>query len=235
MGVRFDGVDKRYGGVFALRRVTLEIAAGEFVAVLGANGSGKTTLLRVAALLARPTRGRVEFPDSGGADAAGRAEQAKETDSAALKGRIALVAHATMLYDDLTAEENLAFFARLRGAVGTRGRVAELLEECGLASRRASLVRTFSRGMKQRLSIARALLDRPGLLLLDEPLTGLDQQGVEWLEAVLARESSAGVTILMSTHGQSELLSRATRRIRLEQGRIAEDSAAAGGEAGKEP
>jgi heme exporter protein A len=210
-GVRFENIDKRYGGLYALRRVTLEVAAGECVVLAGPNGSGKTTLLRIAARLARPSAGSVTFPSAQTSPAAGHAPTG-------------FVAHATMVYDELTAEENLRLFARLLGIPDGQRRVGVLLQEVGLAGRRSSLVRTFSRGMRQRVAIARALLQEPSLLLLDEPGTGLDPQGAAWLAETLRRLRDAGCTILMSLHGESNISSLATRGIRLEAGRVAADT-----------
>jgi heme exporter protein A len=204
-------VEKRYGGLYALRRVSLNIGAGECVALAGRNGSGKTTLLRIAARLARPTAGEVTFPQGGDA-------------SGVRALRTGFVAHATMVYDELTAEENLLLFAKLQGVAHAAQRVATLLAEVGLAERRTSLVRTFSRGMRQRVALARALLHEPSVLLLDEPATGLDPPGVSWLAGTLQRLRDAGCTMVMSLHGESEISSLATRGIRLDGGLIAADT-----------
>lgn len=213
-GIRFEKIEKRYGGLYALRRVSLEIAPGECVALAGRNGSGKTTLLRIAARLVRPSAGKVEFLNSGGGAA---------TDSLARAG---FVAHATMVYDELTAEENLLMFARLQGIAESSARVASLLEEVGLMERRKSPVRTFSRGMRQRVAIARALLNDPSLLLLDEPATGLDPEGITWLAHALRGIRDAGRTILMSLHGESEISALATRAVRLDAGSVVADTRA---------
>jgi heme exporter protein A len=210
--IRFDEIEKRYGGLYALRRVSLEIGAGECVALTGRNGSGKTTLLRVAARLVRPSSGNLTFPSAEGA--------AREADSK----KVGYVAHATMAYDELTAEENLLLFARLLGIKGAAQRVSALLQEVGLAERRDSLVRTFSRGMRQRVAIARALLNPPAVLLLDEPSTGLDPQGAAWLVETVRRMRDAGCTILMSLHGESEIALLATRAIRLDAGSVIADT-----------
>jgi len=213
VGIRFENIDKRYGGLYALRRVSLEIAAGECVVLAGRNGSGKTTLLRIAARLVRPTSGSVAFlngPENGIAEL----------------WQTGFVSHATMVYDELTAEENLVLFARLLGIKDAPSRAGALLEEVGLADRRDSLVRTFSRGMRQRMAIARALLYEPSILLLDEPATGLDPQGVSWLAAALHGMRDAGRTILMSLHGESEISSLATRAVRLEAGSVIADTQA---------
>lgn len=208
IGLRLENIDKRYGGLYALRGVSLEIAPGECVALAGRNGSGKTTLLRIAAQLVRPSAGKLTF--SPAQSEAGRATK-----------NTGFVAHATMVYDELTAEENLLLFARLLEIPEPSHRVESLLRDVGLYERRDSLVRTFSRGMRQRVAIARALLPEPSVLLLDEPATGLDPQGVTWLAGTLR---GAGSTILMSLHGESEISALATRAIRLDAGAVVADT-----------
>jgi heme exporter protein A len=210
-GIRFENIEKRYGGLYALRRVSLEVAAGECVALAGRNGSGKTTLLRIAAKLVRPSAGTVNFSDGGG-----------NVNQAA--ARMGFVAHATMVYDELTAEENLLLFAKLQGIAEPAARAETLLREVGLIERRGALVRTFSRGMRQRVAIARALLNDPTVLLLDEPATGLDPQGVAWFAETLRRLRDTGRTILMSLHGESEISGLATRAIRLDAGLVMADT-----------
>ena len=211
IGLRFENIDKRYGGLLALRGVSLSIAPGECVVFAGRNGSGKTTLLRIAARLVRPTRGSLSFSGkSGGAE-----------DSTVRPG---FVAHATMVYDELSAEENLLLFAKLQDVPHPENRVEALLQEVGLSDRRSSLVRTFSRGMRQRVAIARALLHEPAILLFDEPATGLDPQGVAWLAEAIRRLRDSGRTILMSLHGESEISSLGTRAIRLDAGSVAADT-----------
>ncbi|MGA2429780.1 MAG: heme ABC exporter ATP-binding protein CcmA [Candidatus Acidiferrum sp.] len=209
--IRFEDIDKRYGGLYALRRVSLEVAAGECIVLAGRNGSGKTTLLRIAARLVRPSAGKLSFSAQG-------------SDESTVAKSIGFVAHATMVYDDLTAEENLLLFARLQGIAQPVQRVEELLRDVGLFDRRGSLVRTFSRGMRQRVAIARALLNAPGILLLDEPATGLDPQGTAWLAETLRRMGDAGCTIVMSLHGESEISALATRAIRLDAGAVVADT-----------
>jgi heme exporter protein A len=216
-GLRFEGVEKRYGRFFALRNVSLEVAAGECLALTGRNGSGKTTLLRIAAQLARPSRGRVSSIGSPSGASSG-------SSPAPFRSHIGFVGHASMAYDELTARENLLLFARLLGVADSPSRVDALLEEIGLADRAASLVRTFSRGMRQRIAIARALLHAPSILLLDEPATGLDPGGIDWLVATLRQLRDAGRTIVMSLHGESALASLATRGVRLEAGSILADT-----------
>jgi heme exporter protein A len=210
-GLRLENIDKRYGGLYALRRVSLEIAPGECVAFAGRNGSGKTTLLRIAAQLVRPSAGKLTFSPA-----------PKDTERAARN--TGFVAHATMVYDELTAEENLLLFARLLEIPEPVKAVETLLREVGLFERRDSLVRTFSRGMRQRVAIARALLHEPSVLLLDEPATGLDPEGVTWLAATLRRLRDAGCTVLMSLHGESQISALATRAIRLDAGAVIADT-----------
>ena len=246
LGLEFVDFAKRYGARFALRGISLSIAPGECVALVGPNGSGKTTLLKAAALLIRPTAGRVRFsrgtatpgcaPSLNATDSAQarvpvplKAEGASaDGDSAAVKRYIGFVSHSTLLYDDLTAEENLVLFARLYGLDSPEDRARAALDPAGLAARGKDLVRNFSRGMRQRLAIARALLAGPKLLLLDEPSTGLDRAGQHWLAAALANLAAAGCTVLMSTHGAGEANAFVTRAIRLLGGSIAEDSAISG-------
>jgi ABC-type multidrug transport system ATPase subunit len=229
-GIRFENIEKRFGTLSALRRIRFEVVPGECVALAGRNGSGKTTLLRIAAGLVRPSSGELTFPShtSGAAGSPHDAASAvsKPTVSAPTKVPAGFVAHATMVYDELTAEENLLLFARLQETPNAAARSQTLLQEVGLFERRASLVRTFSRGMRQRVAIARALLHEPSILLLDEPATGLDPQGVAWLAATLHQLRDAGCTILMSLHGESEISALATRAVRLDAGLIVADTRA---------
>src|SRR5262249_27310621 len=183
---------------------------GECVVLAGRNGSGKTTLLRIAAKLVRPSAGTVTHTS----DADGSQHRP-----------FGFVAHSTMVYDELTAEENLLLFGRLLGVTDLTDRVAALLNEICLQGRRKSLVRTFSRGMRQRVAVARALLHQPSLLLLDEPATGLDSVSITWLARTLRQLRDAGCTMLMSLHGESEISTLVTRGIRLEAGTVTADSA----------
>lgn len=210
-GLRFESIDKRYGGLFALRRVSLEIAPGECVVLAGRNGSGKTTLLRIAARIVRPTAGKLSFPCAS-TEASGH-------------GRPGYVAHTTMVYDELTAEENLVLFARLQSVPQPVARAEELLREVGLFERRDFAVRTFSRGMRQRIAIARALVHRPSVLLFDEPATGLDPIGISWLAKTLGEVHRSGCTVVMSLHGESEISALATRAVQLDAGSVIADTA----------
>ena len=201
----------------ALRGVNLAINAGECVALVGHNGSGKTTLLKIAAQLTQPSRGKIAF-------FAGETPIALDE----VKTRVGMVGHHTLVYDELTAEENLVFFAKLFGLADAAEKARRALDPVGLAGRASDPVRTFSRGMRQRLSIARALLASPGLLLLDEAGTGLDPEGQQWLAGTIRRLRDSGCTILMSTHGRNETHGAVTRAIRLEAGKITHDSGAGG-------
>jgi len=209
-GLRFDNVDKRYGGLYALRRVSLEISPGECAVLAGRNGSGKTTLLRIAACIVRPTAGALSFPGA--------------ADEAATSGRPGYVAHTTMVYDELSAEENLVLFAKLQGVSHPASRAEELIREVGLYDRRTSAVRTFSRGMRQRIAIARALIHRPSVLLFDEPATGLDPLGISWLAKTIEDVHRSGCTVLMSLHGESEISALATRAVQLDAGSVVADT-----------
>jgi heme exporter protein A len=209
-GLRFESIDKRYGGLFALRRVSLEIVPGECVAIAGRNGSGKTTLLRVASRLVLPTAGKLSFPGA--------------TSASAANNRPGYVAHSTMVYDELTAEENLVLFAKLQNVPQPAARAEELLHDVGLYERRNSLVRTFSRGMRQRIAIARALIHGPSVLLFDEPATGLDPIGISWLAKTLDQVHRSGCTVVMSLHGESEISALATRAIQLDAGSVVADT-----------
>lgn len=215
VAISFEGVEKRFGSLVALKNISLEIDGGEFVALLGHNGAGKTTLLRIAAHLMTPTSGKINFSSS-------------PSDAADARRFIGFVAHSTLLYDELTAEENLTLFGQLYGLHDVRMRVSNALEDCGLSSRAGSAVRTFSRGMRQRLAIARAMLHEPRLLLLDEPAAGLDRQGLDWFGATLERLRSDGCTVVMSTHARNESLDLATRAVLLAGGRIERDSGCGG-------
>ena len=251
VGARFERLEKRFGSLVALHGVSLDIRPGEFVVLLGANGAGKTTLLRIAALLASPSSGKVYFTsespasteaqpwlsiDSSADPRSGSNSEAapgRKTDGAHIspecaKPLIGMVGHSTLLYDELTAQENLTLFARLYGVGDVATCVASALDACGLAMRASSLVRTYSRGMRQRLAIARALLHSPRLLLLDEPAAGLDRAGLAWFGDTLARLRNNGCTVLMSTHARNESLDLATRAVALAGGRIEHDSGPGG-------
>lgn len=199
---------KRFGPLAVLRELDFEVQSGEFVALLGPNGAGKTTLLRILATLSRPTSGLVQV-------ASYRLPQG----GSALRAELGIVSHQPLLYGDLTAEENLRFYGKLY-SVG-RKRIQEVLELVGLNKRQDDLVRTFSRGMQQRLTIGRAILHNPRILLLDEPHTGLDQEAGEILDGVLRSVALEGRTVVMTSHDLVRAAGLATRVDLLSKGKIA--------------
>jgi heme exporter protein A len=200
---------KTFGLKPVLRGVDLEIAPGECVAVLGPNGAGKTTLLRILATLTRPSFGQVRvggFP--------------LPASAAEVRRHLGVVLHHPLVYGDLTAEENLAFYSRIYGLRNRSQRVNAVLEQVGLAARRRDLVRTFSRGMQQRLAIGRAILHEPDVMLLDEPYTGLDAQASAVLDTILSDAVASGRLVLMTTHNVARGLTLADRILILARGAI---------------
>ncbi|HEU4400731.1 MAG TPA: ABC transporter ATP-binding protein [Candidatus Polarisedimenticolia bacterium] len=216
--LRARSLGKRYGSFPALDRIDLEIPAGQFVLLLGPNGAGKSTLLRLFATLIRPTSGEVLIH---GAPAAGE-------EAAGLRRRIGLLSHHTFLYDHLTGRENLLFYARLYGLPDPGRAARDALRAVGLEERSEDLVRTYSRGMQQRLAIARASLHAPDILLLDEPFTGLDREATDRLQDNLRRAREARRTCVMATHDFAAGVPLADRVVILRAGRVALDRAAAG-------
>ena len=214
--IEAENLSKAYGSAPVLRGLNFRVRRGEFVALLGANGSGKSTLLRLLSGLSKPTAGAVRI---GGWEMPGEAM--------AVRAQIGLVAHQPLLYDNLTARENLDFFGKLYGigSAERERRIAELLRSVGLRKRADSLVGAFSRGMKQRLSIARASLHQPDVLLLDEPYSGLDQAAIARLDEMLSAGLAAGRTIIMSTHQLERAPPFANRALVLSRGRISFDDA----------
>jgi len=210
--IEIRDLTRSFGPRVALAGVNLAVAAGECVTVVGPNGAGKTTLLRILATLARPTSGMVRIA---GLDAV-RAE-------AEVRRKVGFLSHQTLLYDDLTAEQNLNFYARLYDLDDGPARMAALLERVGLAAWRHDLVRTFSRGMQQRLAVARAVLHRPQVLLLDEPYTGLDPEAAHVLSGMLIELAGEGATILLTTHDLEQGLAVGQRVLVLVRGRIVYD------------
>ena len=203
-------LERRFGAARALRGVSLTVRAGECHLVAGPNGAGKSTLLRLLAGLARPSAGTVLLEGRRLAGRPLRARQVAPPAEPALRRHIGLLSHQSQLYHDLTAVENLAFAARLYGLGDPIGVARAGLAAMGLTDRADEPVRRLSRGMVQRVAIARALLHRPGLLLLDEPFTGLDQQSSEQTVALLAAERAAGQALVLVTHDAHEAWELAT-------------------------
>jgi heme exporter protein A len=201
---------KRFGLKTVLRGVDFNAQPGEFVALLGPNGAGKTTFLRILASLSRPSMGSVKV-----------AGHSLPHESAQVRARLGVVSHLPLLYPDLTAEENLQFYARMYGLINHQLRVTEVLEMVGLESRRRDLVRTFSRGMQQRLAIGRGIIHDPDVILFDEPYTGLDQDACEMLDEVLRSVAAKGRTVVMTSHDLARAEDLATRFDILSRGVIA--------------
>lgn len=205
-------VSKRYGRAVVLRDVSLAIGENECVALLGANGAGKTTLLRTMATLSRPTRGQVL---AFGVDA--------WEERQAVRARIGVVAHQPWVYPELTCRENLRFFGTMFRLDSTDERVDATLERVGLAARADSAAGTLSRGLLQRLNLARALLHAPAALLLDEPDTGLDAAGREVLARLTRDHVAAGGCVVLTTHALDLALDLATRVIVVSGGAVVAD------------
>lgn len=207
--IRVEGLTRRFGRRWALRRIDLEVARGSVVAVLGANGTGKTTLLRVLATLLRPTAGRVEvlghpLPEEGGA-------------VRRCAGLLTPVGHA---YEELTGLENLRFAARMSGAPADDGALREALEAVGLGPAADVRARAYSAGMRKRLELARLGLRSLDLLLLDEPYVSLDTDGIALVHAATERWRAAGATVLIASHQVEDALRHADRAVLLAAGRV---------------
>jgi heme exporter protein A len=191
---------KRFGLKTVLRGLDFQVQAGEFVAILGPNGAGKTTFLRILASLSRPSLGEVSI-----------AGYRLPAQAAKVRRRLGVVSHLPLLYGDLTADENLRFYGRIYSVPDIDRRIGEVLELVGLAHRRRDLVRTFSRGMQQRLAIGRAMIHDPEVLLLDEPHTGLDQEACSMLDDVLRQVAALGRTVVMTSHDLARIGDLASR------------------------
>ncbi|HEU0014689.1 MAG TPA: heme ABC exporter ATP-binding protein CcmA [Longimicrobium sp.] len=194
------GLEKRYGPVPAVRGIDLALASGEFLVIFGPNGAGKSTLLRMLCGAVRPTRGTVRIA---GQEVAGADD--------GWRRRVGLLSHQTFLYPGLTAAENLDFYARLYGLDERHARVAEALRGVELDARADDRVRGFSRGMQQRLALARTLLHDPDVVFLDEPYTGLDPHAAALLRGVLERLKDGRRTVVLVTHNLSQGLEQADR------------------------
>lgn len=201
---------KRFGLKTVLRGLDFHVEPGEFVAILGPNGAGKTTFLRILASLSRPSMGEVRI-----------AGYSLPAEAAAVRRRLGVVSHLPLLYGDLSAEENLRFYGRMYGVPHLQRRVSEVLELVGLTARRRDLVRTFSRGMQQRLAIGRAVLHDPEVMLFDEPYTGLDQEACAMLDQVLREVAARGRTVVMTSHDLARTADLASRFDILSNGVIA--------------
>jgi heme ABC exporter ATP-binding subunit CcmA len=204
-------VTRDFGRRRALNKVSLRVDAGEMVALLGPNGAGKSTLLSIVATLLAPTSGTVRYGEHDAARAGG-----------ALRGRIGVLGHDLYLYPELTASENLAFFAKLYGLPSPDTTVAAALARAGLTERRDDAVAGFSRGMRQRLALERALLHQPRLVLLDEPFTGLDDAATRMLRDRLATLRDNRCIVLITTHDLETIDRLVDRAVMLRGGRMVE-------------
>jgi heme exporter protein A len=203
------GLTRSFGSFQALRSIDLKVTAGSTMAVFGPNGAGKTTLIKILASVMRPSAGKILIQ---GFELKDNAEE--------LRSHIGLVAHQSYLYGNLSAQENLGFYARMYAITQAEKRVEEMLGQVGLKARRYDRVNTFSRGMLQRLSLARALLHHPSILLLDEPETGLDQQALESMWGII-KADSATRTVIFTSHNFERALSACDEVLVMEKGRIA--------------
>jgi heme exporter protein A len=204
---------KVFGQRQALRGVDLKVARGEFLTIVGPNGAGKSTLLRCFAGLSKPSAGQVLLRG-----------HPLDASAAELRRHIGLLSHETFLYDDLTATENLRFYGRMYEVDQLDSRIERLLRDLSLYGRAHDPVRTYSRGMQQRLAIARALLHQPSVILMDEPYTGLDQQATENLGQMLRNIASGEKTLIMTTHHLEPVLQVGSRLAIMMEGRLVYDA-----------
>ena len=209
--IEVQELSKYFGRFSALRDLRLSVRDGEFIALFGRNGAGKTTLLRILAGLSRASSGTVRVSVPG--------RQAYRS----TRGLIGYLSHNTALYADLTALENLRFFARLLDLPSGEEELKERIRRVGLSGRERDPVRNYSRGMQQRLALARAFLHEPPILLLDEPFTGLDQGGTDFLKAYLTEAHSRGKTCVMAIHDAALGYELADRLVAIEKGVVAID------------
>lgn len=222
--IKIERLSKSFGSFLALREVNLEIHEGQCWMIVGPNGAGKTTLLKIIATLAQPTNGQVviekDIPpgprskgridgesipagpllDNWRSMSQGARRSEERIDRLQIRRQIGFIGHQSFLYSNLTAEENLRFYARMYQLRNGSERIEQILQRVGLAGREKDLVRTFSRGMQQRLSIGRALLNDPKIILLDEPFTGLDQSAIENFVALFTSLISPERIIILTTH-----------------------------------
>ncbi len=208
--IRVKKLVKRFGLKTVLRGMDFSVENGEFVALIGPNGAGKSTFLRILASLTRPSMGSVSV-----------AGFSLPKEAADVRRKLGVVSHQPLLYVDLTAAENLKFYGRMYNLPDVDTRIIEVLEMVGLTKRRDDLVRTYSRGMQQRLAIGRAVLHDPSVMLFDEPYTGLDQDASAMLDDVLRTVAARGRTVVMTSHDLARTEDLATRFDVLSRGKIA--------------
>jgi heme exporter protein A len=214
--INVEHVSKYFGDKQALRDISFNIQQGDYVALIGINGAGKTTLIRILSTLTKATSGHVTINGI-----------STKKDPQSVRKQIGIVSHYTFLYDELSAEENLKFYAKMYLVENARQRIDDLLDQVNLSSRRYDLVRTFSRGMQQRLALARAILHQPKILLLDEPFSGLDVNASEMLNGLLEHFIQKDSTVLITTHDINFARSTAHRILAIKDGIIVADAASA--------
>ncbi len=207
--VKIEELTKSFGNQLALRGMDLKVRRGESVVIFGPNGAGKTTLIKVLATIMNPSSGRILVD---GLNLKNNAEE--------IRRRIGVVTHQTFLYSNLTAYENLEFYSRMYDVPGCKSRIQEVVSMMGMTSRLYDRVGTLSRGMQQRLSIARSLLHQPAIMLLDEPETGLDQQAISMLWKALETEGEGKRTVILTTHNLERGLELGERLLILDKGKI---------------
>lgn len=207
-----QGLIKTIGDKMILRGINLSIQKGESVAILGPNGAGKSTILKILAGLIKPTSGKVTVD-----------ELDLKNDSYEIKRKIGFLSHNSFLYDHFTPLENLKFFGKLYGVKNVEKRAKKLVGEVGLSFFMHDPVRSFSRGMLQRIAIARAIIHDPDILLFDEPHTGLDQEAIKILNDVILKMKAKGATVVMVTHDFHQAVRTCDRVIIFRNGKIVED------------
>lgn len=210
--ISVNQVDKVFGARWALRKISFTVEPAQIVALVGPNGAGKTTLLRIIATLSRPSSGEIFI---------GKIPVAQH--AAAARAAIGFVGHQTFMYDNLTAEENLRLYARLYDVANVGERVRQVAARVGIEHRLKDVTRTLSRGLQQRLTLARMLLHEPAVLLLDEPYTGLDKIAADALDEIMLQCKREGRAVLFSTHDLERGLGVADRALVMHGGRIAHD------------
>ncbi len=206
-------VSKSFGTNHALRKINLSVQKGEFVSIFGPNGAGKTTLIKILSTLLSPTDGELHV---GGKDI--------KQDVESIRSMVGLISHDPYIYENLSAFENITFFATLYGLSDPGERAKEVIREIGLEARMHELVRNFSRGMKQRLAVARAIVHKPNILLLDEPYAGLDRHGSAIFTDMLSRFKNERKTIVMTTHNVNDGLELSDRVLIISAGSVVFES-----------
>jgi heme exporter protein A len=207
--IEIRDLTKRYGYRQVLSGIDLCVKPGEFLVLFGPNGAGKSTLIRILCTLMRPSGGTARVAGYDIAD-----------DPDAVRANIGLIGHSTYLYEDLTAIENLRFYLRMHGVDAVDHRIAEALKVTGLERAMDNRVRTFSTGMKKRLCIAKIVAHPPGVLFLDEPYSGLDEEGIRMLNHFLLTLKTEGRTVFMATHHREQGLATGDHALHLDGGRL---------------